>query len=153
MITLLGAVIGLFSSAIPDLLGFFKKRQEYKHQLALVELQMTAAAAGHDFRMEQIATEGDIREIEALHKEFAQRRETYRWIEALISSVRPFITYTFFSLYAAVKASQVYLALRATDDVAVALVAAWHEQDQALFATIIAFWFGYRSMKHYRERK
>ena len=152
MITLVGAIIGLLSSAFPDLLGFFKKRQDHKYMLALAELKMKAAAAGHEFRMEEIATEGDIREIEALHKEFAQRRETYRWIEGFISLVRPLVTYAFFSLYAGVKASQLILALRATGEIVLALPAVWHEADQALFATIIAFWFGARNLRRFRTR-
>ncbi len=151
MITLLGAVLGLFTSALPDLLGLFKAKQDNVQELAILELQMRRDTAGHGFKMEEISAEADIREIESLHREFAQRKETWRWIEALISSVRPVITYCFFILYAAVKGSQIKLALGATGDLAVALNAVWHEADMALFATIMGFWFGQRALKHFRK--
>ncbi len=152
MITLLGAVLGLFTSALPDILGIFKAKQDNAQELAILELQMQRDTAGHGFKMEEISAEADIREIEALHREFAQRKETYRWIEALISSVRPVITYSFFALYAAVKAGQIKLALGAVGgDLAIALNAVWHEADMALFATIMGFWFGQRALRHFRK--
>ena len=152
MITLIGAAIGLLSSALPELFGFFKQKQDDKQELAILSLQMKRDEAAHGFKIEEISAEADIREIEALHREFAQRKATYRWIEALISSVRPVITYSFFALYAAVKASQIKLALAAVGgDLAVALNAAWHQEDMALFATIMAFWFGHRAMRHFRK--
>lgn len=151
MIALIGAIVGLFSSALPDLFGIFKKRQEFQHELSLMNLQMQAAAAGHQFNMEAMSAKADIAEVDALHKEFAERKETYLWIEALISSVRPVLTYAFFALYAAVKGAQFSLALRATGDLPIAVAAIWHDADMALFATIIAFWFGHRAMRHFRR--
>ena len=152
MITIIGAVLGLFTSALPDLIGIFKAKQDNAQELAILEIQVRRDDAAHGFKMEEITAEADIREIEALHREFSQRKETWRWVEALISSVRPVITYAFFALYAAVKASQIQLALNAVGgDLAVALNAAWHTEDMALFATIMAFWFGHRAMRHFRK--
>lgn len=151
MITIIGAVIGLFSSGLPDLLGFFKAKQDDKQELAILELQTKRDAAGHGYKMSEISAEADVRETEAIHREFAQRRETWKWVESCISLVRPTITYGFFALYSAVKYAQVFLALRATDDWMLALPAIWHEQDAAIFATIIGFWFGTRSLQKFRK--
>ena len=152
MITLLGAVLGLFSSALPDFIGLFRAGQDHKQELAILALQLRRDEAQAGFKMREIEADADIREVEALHREFAQRRETWKWVEALIQSVRPVLTYSFFALYAAVKASQVHLAYSAVGgDLALALNAAWHEADQALFATIIAFWFGSRCLTRYRK--
>jgi hypothetical protein len=152
MMLILSTVIGLLGSAMPDLIGLFRNRQDNAQELAILKLQTEREAAGHSFKMDEIGAEADIREIEALHQEFANRKATWKWIEALISSVRPIITYSFFGLYAAVKWSQISLALRATgDDIFLALPAVWHEWDQAIFATIIAFWFGTRSLQKFRK--
>ncbi len=152
MITIIGAILGLVTSALPDMLGLFKAKQDNEQELAILELQYRRDEAAHGYKMEEISAEADIREVEALHREFAQRKETWKWIEALIQSVRPVLTYAFFTLYAAVKFSQVQLALGAVGgDMALALNAAWHSEDMALFATIMAFWFGQRAMRHYRK--
>jgi hypothetical protein len=151
VITLLGAALGLFSSVLPDVLGLFRESADNKHELAILEIQVRRDVAAHGFKMEEIMAQADVREVEAIHREFAQRKETWKWIEALISSVRPVITYAFFGLYAAVKWAQLELATRATGEVVLALPAVWHETDMALFATIIAFWFGQRAMRHWRK--
>lgn len=152
MITLLGALIGLFSSALPDILGLFRQRQDNAQELAILKLQMVRDEKQFHYRMEEIQADADIREVEALHREFAQRKETWLWVEALIQSVRPIITYSFFALYGAVKWSQIQLALAATsDELWRVLPVVWHEQDQAIFATIISFWFGQRAMRHFRK--
>lgn len=153
MITLLGGLLGLLTSALPDVLNLFRENQDNKQELAVLELQLRRDEAQHGYKMEEIAVKADVREIEALHREFAQRKETWKWVEALISSVRPVITYGFFGLYAAVKYAQLTLATRATEDVFVAITAVWHEPDQAIFATILAFWFGHRAMRHFRKDK
>jgi hypothetical protein len=129
----------------------FRNTQDNRQELAILELQLTRDTKQAGFKLEEIAAEANIREIEALHTEFSRRKETYRWIEALISSVRPVITYAFFALYASVKAAQFELALRATGETVIALPAIWHEPDQIIFATVIAFWFGSRTMRHFRK--
>ena len=148
--TIIGAALGLLSSALPDFIGLFRAGQDNRQELAILELQLRRDNAQHGFKMAEIEVEADVRETEALHREFAQRRETWRWVEALIQSVRPCITYSFFILYAAVKAAQIKLALGATGAWEAALPAVWHETDMALFATIISFWFGGRALRHFR---
>jgi dTDP-4-amino-4,6-dideoxygalactose transaminase len=149
---ILSTVIGLLGSAMPDLIGLFRNRQDNAQELAILRLQTEREAAGHSFRMDEISAEADIREIEALHQEFANRKATWKWIEALISSVRPVVTYGFVAMYSSVKASQVVLAFRSTgQDIFLALPAVWSEWDQAIFATIIAFWFGQRSLQKFRK--
>lgn len=154
MLTILGALIGLAGSAIPDILGIFSKKADQAHELAVAQARSDANAKGHEFKMAEIDARADIGELEAVHKEFAARRATWKWIEALISSVRPVLTYGFFGLYAWVKVSQVLLAMSALGgDISLAVTAAWHPEDQAIFATIISFWFGGRALQKFRKKQ
>lgn len=154
MIALLGAVIGLFGSFAPDLIGYLRAGQKLKHDLAVMEVQERMAAAGYDFQITKVNADADIREVEALHAEFAKRGETWKWMEALIQSVRPVLTYAFFGLYAAIKVNALLLALGAVDgNISLAMTVIWREEDQAIFSTIIAFWFGNRAAKHFRTGK
>ena len=143
MFTLIGAVIGLLGSALPDITAIIKQRSQQAHDRAMTALKIKAQLDG-------IQIQAEATEIVAVHEEFAKRRESYRWIEGLISSVRPLLTYSFFALYAGVKVSQMMLALSATGSVVIALPAVWHDSDAALWATIIAFWFGSRAFQRFR---
>ena len=147
MLPLIGAVFGLLSGALPEALKYFKQKQDNQHELKVMELQMQQQAQGHIERLEEINTQADIADSQALYKAAEQKMTGVRWVDAfislLISSVRPVITYSFFGLYAAVKLSM----YRGS------MVELWTEMDMAVFATIISHWFGYRSMTKFSGKK
>ena len=64
-----------------------------------------------------------------------------RWADALSSSVRPVITYWFMALYCAAKTATVAAALTGGAGWGVAILYAWTEADQALWAGVLNFWF------------
>ena len=68
------------------------------------------------------------------------------WVDGLRGSVRPVITYAFFGLFIFVEVSA-YLALTAAGISGLdAVNAVWDEDTKALFAAVIAFWFGGRAI-------
>lgn len=141
MITLLGAIVGFISAAFPDLLKLFKDSQDRKHELTILKLQMEQQAQGHANRLEEIHVQADITESRALYKTFYSG---IRWVDALNGTVRPVIAYSFFALYAVVKVMQF------SADLPWLL---WTEEDQAIFAGIISFYFGQRAMTKVRGGK
>ncbi|MDH1057324.1 hypothetical protein [Aquipseudomonas alcaligenes] len=64
-----------------------------------------------------------------------------RWADALSSSVRPVITYWFMALYCATKTATVAAAVTGGTGWGVAILYAWTEADQALWAGVLNFWF------------
>jgi hypothetical protein len=64
-----------------------------------------------------------------------------RWADALSSSVRPVITYWFMALYCAAKTAAFVAAIEGGADWGVAIVHAWTDADQALWAGVLNFWF------------
>ena len=64
-----------------------------------------------------------------------------RWVDALSSSVRPVITYWFMVLYCAAKTATVAAAVTGGAGWGVAILYAWTEADQALWAGVLNFWF------------
>ena len=75
-----------------------------------------------------------------------------KWVDGLRSSVRPVITYAFFLLFAAVKGSGLYLLIAVEGLVlADALPRIWDDETAALFAAVLSFWFGARSLAKARE--
>ena len=69
-----------------------------------------------------------------------------KWVDGLRGSVRPVITYAFFGLFIFVEVSA-YLSLTAQGVSGLdAVDAVWDEHTKALFAAVIAFWFGGRAI-------
>ncbi|MEZ5690504.1 MAG: hypothetical protein R3D71_02425 [Rickettsiales bacterium] len=141
MITLLGSLLGFISAAFPDLLKLFRDAQDRKHELKILEMQMAQQAQGHTNRLEEIHVEADIAESRALYRTY---NTGIKWVDALNGTVRPVIAYSFFILYAVVKMMQF------SADLPWLL---WSEEDQAIFAGIISFYFGQRAMSKVRGGK
>ena len=141
MITLIGSLIGFISAAFPDLLKLFRDAQDRKHELRILEMQMEQQRQGHAQRLEEVAIQADIAESRALYKTY---HTGIRWVDALNGTVRPVIAYSFFALYAVVKVMQF------SADLPWLL---WTEEDQAIFAGIISFYFGQRAMTKVRGGK
>ena len=147
MITLLGSLLGFISSTFPSLVKLWQDASDKKHELAVMQLQMQMQAQGHQERLEEINTNADIAESAAIYKTYTTG---ITWVDALNGTVRPIIAYAFFVLYALVKPLS-YTAV--VHDVSVPFVVLhdtlWTEDDGAIFAGIISFYFGQRAMaKH-----
>ena len=139
MITLLGALIGFISSAFPDLLKIWRDAADRKHELAILQMQMEQQRQGHTNRLEEINVQADIAESRTLYKTY---NTGIKWVDALNGTVRPVIAYSFFILYAVVKAMQFSVDLPWL---------LWTAEDQAIFAGIISFYFGQRAMSKLRQ--
>ena len=63
------------------------------------------------------------------------------WADALSVSVRPVITYWFMALYCAAKTAAFAAAVTAGAGWGTAILHAWTEADQALWAGVLNFWF------------
>ena len=146
MLTLLGSLLGFITSAFPQLLGLIKDWQDRRHELAILDRQMEMQRQGHTQRLEEIAVAADIAESQAIYRHDAQPSGV-KWVDGLRSSVRPMITYAFFLLFAAVKGSGLYLLIAVEGLVlAEALPQVWDGETAALFAAVVSFWFGARSL-------
>ena len=109
---------------------------------------------GHTQRLEEIEVQADIAESKALYKHDAALGGSSRWVDGLRASVRPLITYAFFILFASVKGSGLYLLIAVEGLlIAEALPRIWDPETQALFAAVMSFWFGNRTLSKLRERR
>lgn len=147
MITLLSAALGFFSSAFPDLLKIFTQSQDRKHELTILQMQMAQQAQGHSERLEEIGAMADIAESKALYKTY---NTGIRWVDALNGTVRPVLAYAFFLLYAAVKAWQ--FSMLPDNPLPWQIEILWTDEDRAIFAGIVAFYFGQRAMGKVRGK-
>ena len=152
MLTLLGSLLGFISSTFPDLLKFWQDKQDRKHELQILDRQMEQMRLGHNQRLDEIAINADVSQSLALYKHDSQPSGV-TWVDGLRASVRPMITYGFFILFAWVKLSAVVLLMNQDGlNINEALIQIWDGETQALFARILSFWFGSRSLAKRRSQ-
>jgi len=134
------------------LLKFWQDKQDRKHELQILDRQMEQMRLGHNQRLDEIAINADVSQSLALYKHDSQPSGV-TWVDGLRASVRPMITYGFFILFAWVKLSAVILLMNQDGlNINEALIHIWDGETQALFAGILSFWFGSRSLAKRRSQ-
>lgn len=152
MLMLLAPFLGILGSFIPAILGFLQKKEDNIHELRMAELRANQIKQQGKIDMAVANITADSIEGKSLRDHDAAL-DGGKFINALRSSIRPVITYIFFGLFVAVKVSAAYMMFehgKTTPDI---LKAVWDSETQALFATIITFWFGARIFEKMLERK
>lgn len=168
MLTLISTIFSFLAGGLPKFLEFLQDRGDKRHELELSRMQMErelqlrklgfdAQAKLEEIRNVQVEMETANQQIQA--KIGAQSEEakalyihdaaiqdgTSTWVRNLRASVRPVITYGFFSLLVLIDIGIFIHGVRmgaSFDSLAAQL---WDENTQALFASIIAFHFGGRA--------
>lgn len=146
---ILSALLGLIGSLAPHLLDFFSKAQDNKQELAILNLQMQMAAATAQQKLNEIGAQADIAETSEIYKTY---NTGVRWIDAFNGTVRPVLMYSFFLLYCFVKYAQyvAYEGAHGTLPWLTVQAAIWNADDMALFTTMVAFYFGNRTLAKLR---
>ena len=142
MLTLLGSVLGFATSLAPRLLERWQDRADKLHELRMIEVQAEAQAKLGALRLEEMHVEADIRESEALLRHDAViQSQASQGLVNLAASVRPVLTYLFFVEFV------VLTFLMAFGYIGSELyVLIWSEPMQAIFAAVVSFWFGSRTL-------
>ena len=149
MLSLLGSVLGFGTSFLPKVMDFFQDKQDKKHELAIMEVQIRQQKEVAVQQLEMVNVEADIREIEAIQK--SVKNTDVKWIDGLRGSVRPVITYCFFGLFIFVEISA-YVSLTASEISSLqAVQLVWSDEVMGLFAAVLSFWFGGRAINRSRK--
>lgn len=168
MMTAIGAILGFFSSIVPDIFKIFQDRSDRIHELRLLDMQLQSSQQGHVHKLEEVNAHADISETKAIYKTFYSG---IGWVDALNGTVRPVLAYAFFIFYAFVKVAIIISMIM--HDVPLVFVSEaiegglpwqqiatikanpyiWTDSDNALLGAIIAFFFGQRAMQKIRQGK
>ena len=145
--TLLGGLLGGAFRLAPEILKWMDRNGERNHELAMQDKALEFEKLRGAQRMSEIGAAADAAwntgAIEALKEAVAAQgqRSGVRWADALSVSVRPVITYWFMALYCAAKTAAFVAAITANAGWGTAILHAWTEADQALWAGVLNFWF------------
>jgi hypothetical protein len=152
MMTLLGSLLGFGTSFLPEILNYFKRGQEQKHELQRMQMEMELMAKRSQLKVQELDKEAEIKETEGLYQHDSV--DAGGFINALRGSVRPIITYAFFSLFVAIKVTALISLLSLPEmELNMALNMIWDDQTAGLFAAIMSFWFGNRAVGKYYKPK
>lgn len=155
MFALLSPFLGIIGSLLPEVLRFFTRGQELKHELELKKLEADTNRQKTQADLDAKAIDATVAEGQSLRTHDAAI-DGGKFLNALRASIRPVITYAFFGLFVAVKVSAAYVMLKTGQSVPAMLSAVWDQETMSLFSTIIAFWFGTRIFEkrdEWRARK
>ena len=142
--SIMGSILGFAGSALAPIVGYFEKKQAAKHEIQKMEMSAKLAQAG--FKQDQIMynlTAKDDEHKRLLEHDIELSKGT-GIVSALQRLVRPLITYAFFGLFTVVEISMLIHLLSSGIDLEAALQHVWDDETQAIFATVITFWFGTR---------
>jgi hypothetical protein len=170
MLTLISTFVSFLMGGLPKILDFFQDKSDKSHELKLAQMQtereLQLAAAGYAaqqqieaIKLDEIKTQtaSDERqavvgaqqaEMSAIYAHDMSLNEgTSTWMKDLRASVRPVITYGFFFLLVAIDAVLAYKGVTSGIEFNALADQLWDDETQALFASIIAFYFGGREFK------
>jgi len=162
MLSILSAVLGFATSGLPSILDFFKQKGDQKHEQSMARLDMERALAlaekGYasqerieEFRTDQVEMETYAQERMALYKHDAKMSEgASPWVINLRASVRPVITYIFVFIVLFIDIVGLIWAIKSGVDFVTALEIIFSDEEMAIFASIIGFWFGSRHWDRHR---
>ena len=145
--TLLGGLLGGAFRLAPEVLKWLDRQGERGHELAMQDKALEFEKIRGAQRMAEIGASADAAwntgAIEALRDAVRTQGDKtgVPWADALSISVRPVITYWFMALYCAAKTAAFVAAMQAGAGWTSAVVHAWTEADQALWAGVLNFWF------------
>ena len=145
--TLLGGLLGGAFRLAPEFLKWLDRRGERGHELAMQDKALEFEKIRGAQRMSEIGAGADaawnVGAIDTLREAVRTQGEKtgVRWADALSSSVRPVITYWMMALYCAAKTVAFVAAVNAGTGWDTAVLYAWTEADQALWAGVLNFWF------------
>ena len=142
MVTLLASISGFFSALFPQIIKYFFDKSDKKHELEILRLQLEASKRSVTSKLEAARIDFDTVEIKNL---YATYKSGINWVDALNASVRPVIAYGFFAIYAAIKFMQYQKLSDSLTHIELYEIL-WTLEDQAIFAGIISFYYGQRTI-------
>ena len=148
MLTLLAPFLGILGSLLPSLVKIFERKQELQHEIELIKVKLEAARVQGNIDIAVKSAEADVAEGKSL-RDHDMSLDGGHYVNILRASIRPVVTYVFFILFVAVKVSAAYVMIKTGQSIPEMLKAVWDADTQALFSTIMGFWFGSRYFERF----
>ena len=151
----IGSLFGGLFRLAPEVLKFFDKQNDRKHELAMMDKQLDYEKLKAEFKVEEKYVDFSVHQLDAMQEAFKEQAATatssYKWVSALSALVRPMVTYVLFGLYVCFKITMMYYAVQTGIPWNAVMQQAWNQDDFAMLNAILMFWFVGRSIQQYRK--
>ena len=142
MLSLLGSLMGFGTSFLPKVMDYFQDKQDKAHELKLMAAQIDQQKVLGVIKLQHMHVEADIKETAALMRHSSKlQSKASPFITNLAASVRPCITYLLFLEFAALSVcvNMDWITMEQYKMI-------WNDEFQAVWAAVVSFWFGARTM-------
>lgn len=150
ILTLLATLGGGLFRLLPEFLKYFEKRDDRKHELAMFEKQLEADRVKGEFASEQARTQLSIEDVKAMVAA-TQAQATItgiKIVDAISALMRPLLTFWWcICLYTAALVAQYLYLLSQTGSQVGTILMLWGDQEKAIVASMIGFWFVDRTLR------
>ena len=157
--TLIGSLLGGVFRLAPEVIKWSDRKHERAHELAMFDKQLELDKLRSQAEIDKVnaesaaaigASEMQIM-VEAIKGQATLTGNTF--VDGLNSLVRPLITYWWvIVLYTGFLVAKFALAVQMGDGYIQAAMTVWGQDEKAIVASIISFWFVDRSLRHYGPR-
>ena len=151
----IGSLFGGLFRLAPEVLKFFDKQNDRKHELAMMDKQLDYEKLKAEFKGEEKYVDFSVHQLDAMQEAFKEQAATatssYKWVSALSALVRPMVTYVLFGLYVCFKITMMYYAVQTGVPWNAVMNQAWNQDDFAMLNGILFYWFLNRSIERYRK--
>lgn len=148
---LLGSIFGGLFRLAPEVLKFWDRKDDRKHELAMYGLQIDLEKTRGQVKLDEKYIDYGIANTQAIQSAFeTQSKEaaaSYRWVAALSALVRPMVTYVLFGMYVAFKIIVIWHAIATGASWLEISTKHWTPDDFAMLNMILTFWFLGRSLE------
>lgn len=152
--SILGALVGGAARLAPEVLSFFDKKNERKHELSMLEMsiQLDQIKAKSTVEVASITSHSaiEVAQLSALAEGIkAQGQITgVKWIDGFNALIRPLVAFWWLVvIYTAVLGARFYLLVTADTQTAQAIVMLFGDQEAALVSSIAFFFFVNRQIE------
>ena len=153
MLTIISMIIGFITSILPEIMKRLQDASDKQHELDILQLQMQRADSEASYKLEAAGVEAYKAIVTSAHSEQGNSlQRANMWVVDLSASVRPIVTYLLliafigFKICLFIAALQPILPWQAGISYHEAVLSIWGENENAMFAGIMAYWFGSRQM-------
>ena len=171
LLTILSAVTGFAGSIAPEIVGYFKRKQQDKQTLAMLDREMALQGQTNEHelivmsRQAEIAVQEHSLKIEEIDVTSAnqydlglidiQKEETKKddFIGKLVRSVRPVTTFLFLGAYIAMKVTLACYLWTHGAAIPAFIAGVWSEIDMSIFVMILSYYFGQRTIQKAMDKK
>lgn len=142
---ILGGALGGLARLAPEVLKFFDRKQERKHELALGTQQAELIKLQGDTKLRESQVTADsaqmVAGIAAVQAAYATQKTGFKFADTISALIRPWITTVIFHFWAAVKVAAFIQLSNHGISWDVALQAMWTPNDVTMLAGVTNFWF------------